>query len=171
MANFIDLTGKRFGRLTVKSRASNDKSGSARWNCICDCGNYTTVLGGHLRKGKILSCGCYMRECSSHRLKEHPTSGNLKHGMRHTRLYTIWTNMKTRCLNEKNRAYKWYGAVGVSICPEWMRFEGFLEWASKSGYQDILTIDRINPFGNYEPSNCRWVSKSEQRKNQRRSYL
>lgn len=170
MASLIDLTGKRFGRLTVESRALSDKRGEDRWNCVCDCGNRTTVLGSHLRGGDVLSCGCFMRECSSIRLKANPTTRNFKHGMSKTRVYAIWTNMKTRCLNSKNRAYRWYGAIGVRICPEWMDFKRFLEWALTSGYQDTLTIDRINPFGNYEPSNCRWIPKSEQRSNQRRSY-
>ena len=170
MADLINLAGKKFGRLTILSRASNDSRGEARWNCACDCGNHTVVLGSHLRKGHVVSCGCYAREIASSRMKGHPTRGNMRHGKSHTRLYTTWENMKTRCLNSKNRTYRWYGAVGVTICADWMSFDKFQEWALSSGYQDDLTIDRIDPFGNYEPSNCRWVPKSEQRRNQRRSY-
>ena len=77
--------------------------------------------------------------------------------------------MKTRCLNKNNRAYKWYGAIGVTICNDWMSFENFFQWAKNNGYQEHLTIERKNPFGNYEPSNCTWIPKSEQRKNQRRA--
>lgn len=171
MAELIDMIGKRFGRLTVLSRALNDHRGEARWNCLCDCGNRTVVLGSHLRKGNTVSCGCYARELTSARTKGNPIRGNTRHGGSKTRLYGIWTNMKTRCLNQKNRAYKWYGAVGVTICEGWMQFEKFKEWAVSSGYCDDLTIERINPFGNYEPSNCKWIPKSEQRKNQRRSYV
>lgn len=171
MAGLIDLTGKRFGRLTVLSRLPNDSRGRARWCCVCDCGKQTSVLGSHLRKQNIRSCGCLARSLSSERILKHPTKGNFRHGGRHTRLYSIWTNMKTRCLNPNNRAYKWYGAVGVSICQAWISFEGFRDWALSSGYSDELTIDRIDPFGNYEPSNCRWIPKKDQRANQRRCYM
>lgn len=171
MAKLVDLAEQRFGRLTVISRASNDHRGEARWNCKCDCGKYTVVLGSHLRSGDVISCGCYAKERTVSRLREHPTCGNTKHGGRHTRLYCTWTNMKTRCLNPRNRNYQWYGAVGVKICADWMSFERFRDWALANGYRDDLTIDRIDPFGNYEPSNCRWVPKSEQRRNQRRAYI
>lgn len=168
-ATRIDLTGERFGRLTVAEFAGNDKRGEARWRCVCDCGNESIVLGSHLRKERVQSCGCLKNEMAAQRLKEHPTRGNFKHGGTHTRLYMVWVNMKTRCLNKNNRAYKWYGALGVSICEEWMSFEKFRQWAEESGYRDDLSIDRINPYGNYEPSNCRWIPLSEQRGNQRRS--
>lgn len=165
----IDLIGQRFGRLSVVSRAGVDKRGEARWECVCECGNKTTVLGSHLRKGHIQSCGCYARELASSVLKKNLRCGNTKHGGTHTRLYGIWSNMKTRCLNSNNRAYKWYGAAGVTICPEWMQFENFQQWALQSGYQYDLTIERKSPFGNYEPSNCTWIPLIEQRRNQRRS--
>jgi hypothetical protein len=77
--------------------------------------------------------------------------------------------MKTRCLNPNNRAFKWYGAIGVTICPEWLDFENFKEWALASGYQENLTIERVNPFKNYCPDNCAWIPINAQRKNQRRS--
>lgn len=170
MATEIDMIGKQFERLRVISREENDGRGEARWLCICDFGNKTVVLGSHLRNGAVRSCGCFAREQLSHRMKGHHTGGNIRHGQRHTRLYQTWTNMKTRCLNTKNRVYKWYGAIGVTVCTEWMKFEGFRDWALSSGYRDNLTIDRIDPFGNYEPSNCRWIPKNEQRANQRRAY-
>lgn len=165
----IDLTGQRFGRLTVIKRSGQDKWGAATWECQCDCGNSAIARGYHLRKQAISSCGCLMREQTSARMKAHHTGGNFKHYGTHTRLYQIWANMKTRCFNAKNRAYKWYGAVGITICTEWLKFEGFQKWALQSGYQDNLTIERINPFENYEPANCKWIPKSEQRSNQRRS--
>ena len=166
---YNDLTGQRFGRLTVTKRSGSDKWGAACWECLCDCGNTTTVRGYHLRKQAVSSCGCLLRERASTRMKEHHTGGNFKHRGTHTRLYQIWANMKTRCFNTKNRAYKWYGAVGVTVCAEWLNFEEFQKWALQSGYKNNLTIERKNPFGNYEPSNCEWVPKSEQRRNQRRS--
>lgn len=168
-AKKIDMIGKRFGRLTVIQFAESDKDGQAKWQCVCDCGKETVVRGYHLRSGRVQSCGCLLRETVSRRMKEHHTGGNFKHNGSNTRLYQTWANMKTRCLNPKNRAFKWYGAVGITICPDWLNFENFQKWALQSGYQDNLTIERINPSGNYEPSNCKWIPKSEQRNNQRRS--
>ena len=165
----IDLTGQRFGRLVADVRSDNDKRGEARWECVCDCGKRTIVLSSHLRSGRIQSCGCYQREATAARMRVTRTKGNTKHGGSKTRLFSVWVNMKTRCLNPNNRAYKWYGAVGVTICPEWMQFENFQQWALESGYKDDLTIERKNPFGNYEPSNCTWIPLIEQRRNQRRS--
>lgn len=165
----IDLTGQRFGRLVADVRSDNDKRGEARWECVCDCGKRTIVLSSHLRSGRIQSCGCYMREASAARMRATRTKGNSRHGFTGTRLYYIWVNMKTRCLNPNNRAFKWYGAVGITICPEWLNFENFKDWALASGYQENLTIERVNPFKNYCPENCTWIPINEQRKNQRRS--
>ena len=165
----IDLTGQRFNRLSVISRAGTDKRGEARWECLCDCGNKTVVLGSHLRRGETQSCGCFAKERSRETIMRIPNRGHYTHRGSKTRLYQIWYNMKTRCLNPNNRAFKWYGAVGITICPEWMQFENFQRWALQSGYKEDLTIERKNPFGNYEPSNCTWIPKSEQRQNQRRS--
>lgn len=169
MSKAIDLAGQRFGRLFVIKMAGRDKHRAVTWECLCECGNKVVVRGYHLREKKIRSCGCLQKELISARMKEHHTGGNYKHNGTRTRLYGIWTNMKTRCLNSKNRAYKWYGAVGVTVCEEWLNFGNFQQWAYQSGYQDDLTIDRINPFGNYEPTNCQWIPRSEQRSNQRRS--
>lgn len=165
----IDLSGQRYGRLSVITLAGTDKRGEARWECICDCGNKHIVLSSHLRSGRVRSCGCLAKEKAREAIMKIPNRGHYTHRGSKTRLYQIWVNMKTRCLNQNNRAYKWYGEKGVSICPEWMRFENFMRWAFESGYQSNLTIERKDPFGNYEPSNCTWIPKSEQRKNQRRS--
>lgn len=169
MQQRIDLVGQRFGRLTVTGYAGTDKRGEAVWDCICDCGSKSAVRGSHLRKGAVQSCGCYAKEATAERMRVTRTKGNTRHGCTDTRLYSTWTNMKTRCLNPNNRTYKWYGAVGVTICQEWMQFENFKEWALSSGYQEDLTIERVNPFGNYCPENCKWIPLVEQRRNQRRS--
>lgn len=168
-AERIDMVGQKYGRLTVVEFAGISNNGEATWKCLCDCGNAAVVRGYHLRKGRIQSCGCLAKEQLIKRTKAHPTKGNLKHGYTDTRLYRIWGNMKTRCFNQRNRAYKWYGALGVTVCPDWLNFENFSRWALASGYQDNLTIERKNPYGNYEPSNCTWIPISEQRRNQRRS--
>lgn len=155
MGNFIDLTEKKYGRLTVMQRAPNE-NGMTRWKCKCICGNEIIAAGNHLKAGEIRSCGCYR--------KEKMTS----HSMRNTRLYSIWTNMKTRCNNSKNKRYKDYGARGIHVCNQWADdFNSFHEWAISNGYRDDLTIDRINVDGDYEPNNCRWIPLSEQNNNKR----
>jgi len=78
-----------------------------------------------------------------------------------TRLYQTWLDMKQRCFNSNNCRWKYYGGKGVMVCPEWLEFDEFAKWALANGYADNLTIDRINSDGNYEPSNCQWVTRSE----------
>jgi hypothetical protein len=96
---------------------------------------------------------------------------NLKHGettkYHAPRLYRLWKNIRSRCGNKNIESYKWYGALGVSVCPQWMKYEDFAKWARSNGYADHLQIDRINPYGNYEPSNCRFVTASVNTANRR----
>lgn len=92
------------------------------------------------------------------------------HGKSGTRVYGIWCDMKKRCYNPKNKRYSRYGGRGISVCEEWKEnFQMFYEWAMANGYTDELTIDRINVNGNYEPSNCRWVTVKEQQRNTSRN--
>jgi hypothetical protein len=165
--NLIDMVGLKFDRLTVLSRAESDKRGEARWLCQRDCGKKTTVNGSHLRSGRVKSCGCYMRERTSERMKGVAIKGNTKHGGSKSRLYRIWSNMKTRCFNRNNKLYRWYGALGTTVCDEWLDYSTFESWALSNGYADNLTLERVNPFGNYEPSNCTWIPLRDQNKNKR----
>ena len=109
-----------------------------------------------------MSCGCLDREQVRFNAR--------KHGMRYTRIYNIWHKMKSRCGNPNSTDYKHYGARGIKVCDEWMKFENFYAWAMAHGYRDDLSIDRINVFGNYEPSNCRWATTKEQNNNTTRNH-
>lgn len=156
MGKLIDLTGQKFGRLTVI-----DRYDQKRWTCKCECGNITHSDGYQLRQGNVKSCGCYQHELCG---DQHRT-----HGFSKTRLYRIYYKMKERCYRPKNDNYKYYGGLGVIICDEWLNdFKRFAEWALSNGYSDNLTIDRIDPSGNYEPSNCRWITIQEQQRNRRK---
>ena len=158
---FTDLTGKKFGRLTVIKRVENDKSGFSQWLCKCDCGNEKIVRATSLLKGEIVSCRCYQREAIA--------KSTIKHRMIHTPLYNIWLNMKNRCNNPNNKSYKHYGGRGIKVCDEWQNdYMSFYTWCMAHGYKKGLSLDRINNDGNYEPTNCRWVTQQVQLNNTRR---
>lgn len=230
----IDLTGQKFGRLSVIERAPNNKDGRTMWKCRCDCGNERIIMGKSLRNGHTQSCGCLNREITSNNFvidrvgerfgrlvvlsraedyiapngKKHIRwkclcdcgketvvdvcqlaqghtkscgclhsellrAGNIKHGGCYDRLYKVYANMKNRCYNQNSNDYQYYGARGIEICTEWLDdYATFKKWAYANGYNDNAqhgqcTIDRIDVNGNYEPSNCRWVSMSIQSKNRR----
>lgn len=154
-----DLIGRRFGRLFVLERyPENTKGGRAQWICKCDCGAKKIVSGPNLLNGSTKSCGCLARE----------TKPQYVHGLSHTRLHYIWRSMKERCYIPHYKAYKNYGARGIVMCDEWRdNFLAFYNWSMEHGYEENLSIDRIDTNGNYCPENCRWVTCSTQNRNKR----
>jgi hypothetical protein len=132
------------------------------YRCRCDCGKETTVLTHSLKKGLTRSCGCLRRETATKKATRHRGSTEP--------LYAVLNVMHQRCENPKSRDFKWYGAKGVTVCKEWAltNYPAFKEWALNNGYRPGLTIDRIDPTGDYSPSNCRWITIQEQQRNKRK---
>ena len=164
MGKVIDLRGQKFDRLTV-IKYCGVRNHVAYWLCKCDCGNTLMVRGSSLRNGNTRSCGCLQRELSTQRL--------FLHGESKSRLHNVWVCMMRRCHNPNLPAYRWYGARGIKVCDDWHEYKNFKEWALLSGYDDnapqgVCTLDRIDNNGDYEPSNCRWVTIQEQIRNMRR---
>lgn len=154
MAKFIDLTGQRFGRLTVIERDTS-RTDRVYWWCRCDCGNITSVVARDLRNGKTKSCGRHSK-------------GHLTHGLSHTKIYQKWIGMRMRCFNPNCERYPNYGGRGITVCDEWRNnFQAFYDYVSKLEHfgEDGYTLDRINNDGNYEPGNVRWATDEQQRRN------
>lgn len=152
MANekrLIDLTGQRFGHLVVIECAGRNERRESLWRCLCDCGNESIVRGDVLRRGTTESCGC---------------GKGLKHGHHSKPWYSSYKAMMERCYLSSSGNYNRYGGKGITVCEEWHDINKFAEWVETSGYAPGLTIDRIDPLGNYEPSNCQWLTRSENSK-------
>ena len=155
-----DLTGQKFGRLTVMYRC-NEIGKPAKWHCKCDCGNECEVFGANLaKKTHSTSCGCYNSEATAKR--------ETKHGYRHTKAYRIWCGIKGRCNNPNNPRYHRYGGRGIKMCKEWEENAGlFCEWLYANGYREDAeygetTIERKDNDKGYSPDNCRIAPIKEQ---------
>jgi len=159
-----DLTGQTFGRLKVIKRDGSNSAKKATWLCQCKCGNTVIVVGYKLRRTDTQSCGCLRRE----KIKEgaNTSHGFSRHGRRHS-LYACWQSMKKRCTNPTDSGYINYGGRGIKVCDQWMQsFENFRDDMLPT-WREKLELDRINNDGNYEPTNCKWSTRSENGKNRR----
>lgn len=157
-----DIAGKKFGRLTAIEPIGKTKNRATIWACRCDCGQSVSILRSNLLNGFSQSCGCLQKELLSKRIRTH--------GMTDTRLYYVWRQMKDRCYRPKNSHYYCYGAKNIAVCDEWRSdFKTFYDWAMSHGYEEGLTLDRIDNDGNYCPENCRWVPYIKQMQNTSRN--
>lgn len=162
-----DFVGKKFGKLTVlkldstKQKYKGEKKEGLIyfWLCQCECGNTKIMRTEYL--GRTKSCGCLNKEKPPKRT----------HGMSKTKIYSCWKNMRRRCYEFENKRYKTYGGRGIKVCEEWQEFKPFYDWAMSNGYQEGLTIERIDVNGNYEPSNCTWITMKQQGYNTTRTHF
>lgn len=162
-----DLTGIKFGRLLVVSFSGYLPDGGtstkkhAEWQCNCDCGNTKRISAASLKKSHTQSCGCYQKDTTS--------LATITHNKSKTKIYHVWQGIKERCYNQKNSQFTNYGGRGITVCQRWLdSFENFL---ADMGQPPSIkhSIDRINNDGDYEPSNCRWATNTEQCRNMRKT--
>lgn len=156
------MKNTRFGRLVLLERVDGPHKKYVYWLCQCDCGSLTRKRQDHVKNGRTTSCGCFNAEEARKR--------STKHNQCFSSTYVIWQNMKSRCLNPKNKAYHNYGGRGIFVCPEWVNsFEQFL--GDMGDRPDGLVLDRINNNDGYYKENCRWVTYSENNRNKRNSII
>lgn len=149
------MTGAKFGYLTVIDAPTGVKH--SKVGVRCDCGVEKNVRLDHLRSGKVVACGCFMRR--------RQVEANRTHGLSHTPTWNVWRGMHTRCTNKRAKAYKDYGARGIRVCDRWKDFECFL--ADMGECPAGRSIERLDVDGDYCPSNCEWIKRAAQNRNKR----
>lgn len=157
----INLTGQKFGKLTVIEYAGSNSSHNALWLCLCDCGNRIIANGKLLKNGNTSSCGCIRR----FRPQKKRT-----HGMTNTPIYKTWIGIKNRCFNPNSTYYTDYGGRGITMFPAWVHnFQAFYNYVSQLPHfgEEDYTLDRIDNDCNYEPGNLRWADSKTQSRNRR----
>lgn len=158
MISYQGVIMQKYGQLTVLSELGFNSHGKKLWRVLCDCGKESIKIASSVRNGKTRSCGCLAASGRS----------RATHGKRYTRAYTVWCNMKARCLKTNHPSYKNYGGRGISIAPQWLAFDVFLRDVGNPPDNDH-TLDRIDNNKSYEPGNVRWVKRFVQSRNTRQN--
>jgi hypothetical protein len=155
----IDITGQRFGFLTILEKSDKrDNSKAQFWRVQCDCGNQKEINGAGIRRGVVVSCGCFAKQQRKKATTFHGESNNLT--------YKSWGNMIQRCTNKKHINYPNYGGRGITVCDSWLNYQNFVADMGQRPNAK-MSLDRIDNDKGYSKDNCKWSTQTEQTRNRR----